>query len=134
MKPCKPYLYEFLYRGRAPDDDEQPAWHVAIETRLDAGHGNVVPHVRTLGIAQAAKEGWHLSKISEAINFATLAELELARARIVELEAELEAARATPPATSSSTTSAAELDTLDANAAAGIKDPRDEFGGQGSEE
>jgi hypothetical protein len=93
MKPSAPYLYEFVWRGRAPDEDtiENPAaWHVAIETRLDAGGELVVPHVRTLNVAQAIEEGWPLAKISETINFETLAELEAARAENVHLADALE--------------------------------------------
>jgi len=90
MQPCGPYLYEFLYRGRAPGDETAPAWHVQIETRLDAGGDRVVPHVRTLNVAQATKEGWDLKKIGAAINTDALAELEQLREEVALLKGDLE--------------------------------------------
>ena len=90
MKPCDPYLYEFLYRGRAPGDDTPAGWHVQIETRVAVGGGHVVPHVRTLNIEQATKEGWDLKKIAGTINIDALDEIEQLRKRLVDLELDKE--------------------------------------------
>jgi hypothetical protein len=88
--PCEPYLYEFLWRGRAPGDATPAAWHVGIETRLDAGAGHVMPHVRTLSVAQAIAEGWDLKTIGEAIAAEALVEIEQARAAVIEQAREIE--------------------------------------------
>jgi hypothetical protein len=100
MKPCAPYLYEFLWRGRPPGEDdaydENPAaWHVQIEQRLALGKNEgAIPHVRTLNMTQAIAAGWDLKKISGTINAATLAELEVARATIDSLRRDFEEAGA----------------------------------------
>lgn len=88
MKPCDPYLYEFLFRGRAPGDDTPAAWHVKIETRVEVGGGHVVPHERILNMQQAIDEGWDLKKIGAAINTDALSELEDVRSKVAVLEEE----------------------------------------------
>jgi hypothetical protein len=93
MQPCGPFLYEFLFRGRAPHELEPPAWHVGIQHRLKAGE-QVIAHTQILNMAQAIAAGWDLKAIAADINTQALAELELARLRVAELERDFEQAGA----------------------------------------
>lgn len=79
MKPCKPYVYEFLFRGRPEGSSDAPAWHVAIESRVDTGLGHVAPHVVTLNMERAKAEGWTLPKIIADINADAMAEADRLR-------------------------------------------------------
>lgn len=89
LKPAKPYLYEFLWRGR--HDATPPAWHVSIEARVDNGHGKIIATEQIYNVEQAKKAGWDIEKIGKTINFATLAECDRLRAELAEQGAALQA-------------------------------------------
>jgi hypothetical protein len=81
------FLEEFLWRGRAPDTNEPPAWHVIL--------GHVTTNAfekRTLSLSHAltpdqAKElGFDLPDALAAINQASLAEIDGLRGEVAQLK------------------------------------------------
>lgn len=93
-KDDKPYLYEFLYRGRPPGAKEEPAWQITLGVIVPDPFGGPATHrEQTLNIEQAKAAGWGLPKIVEEINAEALVVAEQARAdlsRVQALAAELE--------------------------------------------
>ncbi|SFV05960.1 hypothetical protein SAMN02799631_04327 [Methylobacterium sp. 174MFSha1.1] len=71
----KPYLYEFLYRGRPEGDSEPPAWHVVIGQMVQLP-GAAAPQFVSSGPLtpeQAEAAGHSLSAVLDGINAAALA-------------------------------------------------------------
>jgi len=60
------FLYEFLYRGRSPNDAEAPAYQITVAQVEDP------LRQRTLNVKQALAEGFDLSVISQEINMEVL--------------------------------------------------------------
>lgn len=83
------YLEEFLYRGRAPDDPREPAYHVILGEVGQDGFGQ-----RTIALSpaltpdQAREAGFPLPAIVEAVNADLMDQNVSLLARIAELEAE----------------------------------------------
>lgn len=71
------WVYDFSYRGRAPDDPAPPAWHLEIVSA--AGR-------KMLSMSKAAEEGIELPSLLAGINAEVLAENEALRTRIAEME------------------------------------------------
>jgi len=97
------YVYEFLYRGRAPGDATPPAWHIALRSATTDDFGRtVLSEPLLLNMTQAAQQEWDLPAIISAINAETLAfaEAETARANAAEqaLEDALAQIQPQPPA------------------------------------
>lgn len=85
------WIDEFLYRGRAPDDSTEPAWHVIIHTRIDDGEGNVaLAAPKIMSIQQAQEAGWDLSKVLAEINSEALVQVGSLQAALDTANTELE--------------------------------------------
>src|SRR3954454_8329019 len=82
------YVEEFLYRGRAPDAAEPPAWHLQLTSLGTDDFGAPIRSTRTLNMSQAAEAGWALPEIIAAINADALREVEAAQGRVEALETE----------------------------------------------
>jgi hypothetical protein len=76
------YVHEFLWRGRAPDSDEPPAWHITLAETGTDGFGRPTRSERTLNMTQAIEAGFDLQTIVAGINAAALADAEARRAEI----------------------------------------------------
>lgn len=100
------YIDEFLYRGRAADDIEPPAWHLIMADKITDGFGVVQRHQRIFNMDQAAKAGYALPEIISTINASALASSDAAKATITALQNQLDAAN------TSITNYAAEIQTL----------------------
>lgn len=80
------YVEEFLYRGRAPEAADPPAWHLQLTSVGTDDFGAPIRSTRTLNMSQAAEAGWALPDIIAAINADALREVETAQARAEALE------------------------------------------------
>lgn len=77
------YIEEFLYRGRPPGSDQEPAWHVNIgDTETNT--------IKQFNMATAIADGWSLPSIIAEINEAAVSELSAALALATQLQAEVE--------------------------------------------
>lgn len=84
------YLYEFLYRGRAPDSAEAPAYHVILaQDATDAFGNRATATSAALTPEQAETFGFDLPAIVTAIDAATLAEAARLRAQVSDLQAQV---------------------------------------------
>jgi hypothetical protein len=80
------YIEEFLFRGRAPGEAREPAWHVTLAEEVEIEGIGQRRFTRQLGVAAAAAAGWTLPDVIAAINAEALAEAEAGRAALAELE------------------------------------------------
>ncbi len=85
------YVYEFLYRGRSPDEaGATPAWHLILGQSGTDGFGAPLPNGPVMTMQQAAGEGHDLPAIIAEINAAALAEVDRLNAQVADLRTRLQ--------------------------------------------
>lgn len=88
------FIYEFLYRGRAPGDAEPPAYHLILGTMKAPPFSDVeeLATSDTMNVEQAIAAGYPLTEILAEINADTLAHNDAQSTQISDLTGELEQA------------------------------------------
>lgn len=78
------YIDEFLYRGRAPDDNTPPGWHLTVRD-------SVTKLSTQFNMAAAVNAGYALPTIISAINIAAVLErdAEIAKNQALTLQVEV---------------------------------------------
>jgi len=91
----EPFLYEFLYRGRAPGAAEPPAWHVMLAQSVTPPGGGPAQVVASgaLSPAQAEAAGFPLPTLLAAINASIMADRDAKAAALSKVEGERDALR-----------------------------------------
>lgn len=84
------YIYEFLYRGRAPGSVEKPAWHLILASDMKDELGREPQPGFAMTMEQAKAKGFGLPEIVGAINAEILGEVETLRAERIVKDAEIE--------------------------------------------
>ncbi|MFE1602112.1 hypothetical protein [Methylobacterium sp. ID0610] len=89
------FLYEFLFRGRAADDPEPPAWHVILGqvVRLPGAREAQFVDSGALTPAQAAAAGFPLERVLAGIEAAALADRDATAAALSAMTRERDALR-----------------------------------------
>ena len=86
------YVDEFLFRGRAPDDAEPPAWHVVLGNKgVTVFNDPFRDMSTTMNSQQAESAGWSLPTIIADINTQLLKQCEVQAATIADLKTQLKA-------------------------------------------
>ena len=83
------YVYEFLYRGRDPED-AGPAWHLALGQSGRDGFGHRLSNGPVMTMSQAADAGYDLPAVIADINAAALREIEKLNAQLGDLRQQLQ--------------------------------------------
>lgn len=89
------FLYEFLYRGRAPGSSQPAAYHVILAQEIalpGQPAQTAIGHAMTPEQAEAA--GYPLPDLLSAINAAAMAERDALRQQLAAVTAERDALRA----------------------------------------
>lgn len=95
----KIFIYEFLFRGGATSKPGDDTWHVILAREVEGIDGKI--ELQTAGPftpAQAAEQGFPLTKIVEEMNLSAIHELDEHRRVTAELVSALEAESAVKPA------------------------------------
>ncbi|TPK65563.1 hypothetical protein FJ546_10280 [Mesorhizobium sp. B2-4-19] len=87
------YIEEFLYRGRRRDDDRPTGWHVIIGVEGTDPLGRNYPPMGIMA-AEAIEKGWDIPQVIAEINTEVLADLENEPAKVLDLQASLNAKEA----------------------------------------
>lgn len=88
-----PYLYEFLYRGRAPGSSEAPDYHVILAQDAEDAFGNTNTSMSPAMTPDQAKAmGFDLPAITSAINAGTMAENATLKTRLADVQAQAQTA------------------------------------------
>jgi len=114
------FIFEFLYRGRAPGDPEPPAYHLILGKMVTETFSDVptLSTSDTMNVEQATAAGYSLDEILTEINADTLAHNDAQATQITDLQAKLDQANEDLQASSTTATSqASQIETLNAQMA-----------------
>jgi len=89
----QPYLYEFLWRGRALGDNTPPAFHVIMAVDGQDEFGKPTHAEQIMNVEQAADAGIDLSTILTGLNASALATVNSLTASLASATADRDSAR-----------------------------------------
>lgn len=92
---AEPYIEEFLFRGRDPDNepDKEAAWHVSVAQFVETVGGVQQVSTGPLSAAKALAAGYDLTDVITGINAEIMLQAEALREMVAVLETERDTLR-----------------------------------------